>query len=270
MGILSQVSELVAAFERTAERAPWVRARFFWQQGFCSGITFERPGHDDIQSYLPGHQLQAMSAQAGELAARMYKLGWRPSGSFPNAKAVYSEPQDFWVDLLTQFTRTGYLCYIIRHGTRRLEAVHIDYVEPEWVYIDNYPDVCLILLTWMKTEASKRSLDIEASKRSLDGDETSDQERLHFDEKCLTIYLDGKPYRITNPNTFKLYQTIADAKAAITRRQIRSQLKRGFSGSKQIPAYLAKLPKELRTTVKSGPTGYWLQLPDKRSTKGRT
>ncbi len=88
--------------------------------------------------------------------------------------------------------------------------------------------------------------------------------RLSFDPETMTITLDGKHYRIDDPKVFAVYRAIADRgpdatwiiKADIARKV------RAVAGSKTIPCLLNKLPRELRTTVKTSTRGYALHLPD--------
>jgi hypothetical protein len=169
MELLAQLTDLIAAFEPMAARAPWVQARFSWQHGVCNGIEFVRPGHNDAESFLPGSQLRAMSAHAGNLAADMYKRGWGP-WRHPQRPAVpieYHLPEERWVDLLTHFPETGHLCYVDRHGSHLPAAGRIDYDQPEPVYIDNYAQVSLIALTCLKTEISRLASD---SRQGLEND----------------------------------------------------------------------------------------------------
>jgi hypothetical protein len=86
--------------------------------------------------------------------------------------------------------------------------------------------------------------------------------RLRFDEETWTVYLDGEPIEIEDPNAFILYQLI-HLEGPITRRQIRKQHPR-CKGDKTIPRLLDRLPVALLRTVQSGEPGYWVKLPPKK------
>jgi hypothetical protein len=91
----------------------------------------------------------------------------------------------------------------------------------------------------------------------------SDCPRLSFDSQTQTVNLDGKQFRIENPKSYFLYQTIAEANGQpMTRNELRKQSK-GLKGDKTIPNLLKKLPAKIRKTIKSGSHGYWLCLAPK-------
>jgi len=86
---------------------------------------------------------------------------------------------------------------------------------------------------------------------------------LSFDSQTQTVSLDGKQFRIENPKSYFLYQTIAEANGRpITRAELRQQNK-GLKGDKTIPNLLKKLPAKIKKTIKSGSHGYWLCLAPK-------
>jgi hypothetical protein len=96
----------------------------------------------------------------------------------------------------------------------------------------------------------------------LVGDRRS--ERLHFDSPTQTITLDGFPHHIDDPKAFAVYKAIADAcPLPITKRKIQGQVP-GCRGVKTIPLLLARLPRPLKDTVRSGVNGYWLDLAPKQ------
>jgi hypothetical protein len=87
--------------------------------------------------------------------------------------------------------------------------------------------------------------------------------RLQFDAQTFTVILDKRRYQVENPKAFILYKTIADKKGApITRAGLR-QADPIFRGDKTVPRLLKLLPRQLRKTIKSSHSGYWLQLASK-------
>jgi hypothetical protein len=88
----------------------------------------------------------------------------------------------------------------------------------------------------------------------------SEAERLRFDVQTLTVTLDNKPFKISNPKAFSVYKAIADSRPnPITRASIQSRVP-GCRGEKTIRRLLNTLQEPLRECVQSGPAGYWLEL----------
>jgi hypothetical protein len=90
---------------------------------------------------------------------------------------------------------------------------------------------------------------------------------LIWDDLAQTVSVDGKDYQIDNPKTYHIYRTIATAEhRPITRAMIQQQVA-GVRGRKAIPQHIEKLPAQLRKTIESNTTGYWLKLPPVRKSK---
>jgi hypothetical protein len=83
---------------------------------------------------------------------------------------------------------------------------------------------------------------------------------LRFDRETLTITFDGMRYSIENPKVFLVYQAIAEAGEPITRARLRLRVK-GINNPKAVRTMVDLLPERLNETVRSGPFGFWLELP---------
>jgi hypothetical protein len=115
-------------------------------------------------------------------------------------------------------------------------------------------------------EASEEFLELEAFGEQTtlvrDGTDVAGwgRKRLQFDALTQTIALDGTHHRIADPKAFAVYEAIANAcPMPLTKATIRNQVT-GCRGDKKIPQLMKVLPKQLRETVQSGPSGYWLKL----------
>src|SRR5262249_48130739 len=93
------------------------------------------------------------------------------------------------------------------------------------------------------------------------GSATPPAPRLAFDDATFTVTLDGTPYAIGDPKTYRLYKANARARQPPeTDAPLRKQVP-GLNGRHAVPRRLKDLPGAVRATVHTSTAGHWLQLP---------
>ncbi len=88
----------------------------------------------------------------------------------------------------------------------------------------------------------------------------ADGARLHFDQDTHTVTLDGEAFKIDNPRAFLVYRAVWEAHEPITRDELRGKVK-GISNPKAVNSLRQQLPHLLAKTLRSGPEGFWIDLP---------
>jgi hypothetical protein len=107
----------------------------------------------------------------------------------------------------------------------------------------------------------KGAVQLDGEGVPLDGTAEAEARRLAFDDDTHTVTLDGVPHKVSDPKAYEVYKTICRRDGAtITKREIGGKVKR-VAGAKAIPKLIAALPAAVRRTVRSGPAGYWHDLP---------
>jgi RNase P subunit RPR2 len=130
---------------------------------------------------------------------------------------------------------------------------------PQWLPLVPLLDKKLDPRTDEEKARSARELQAKLLQRALEP--PPPKPRLGFDDETQTVVLDGVSRPCPNPRCYFLYKAIADRKGKeVNSTALRSEVK-GTGGDKTIRKLLDTLPRALRSTVKSGPLGYWLNLP---------
>jgi hypothetical protein len=88
----------------------------------------------------------------------------------------------------------------------------------------------------------------------------SGSERLRFDPETLTVTFTGTSYKISDPKGFAVYRELAKTCPLPLTKAILQDRVPGCRGEKKIRQLLNALPNDLSRTVRSGPSGYWLDL----------
>lgn len=87
--------------------------------------------------------------------------------------------------------------------------------------------------------------------------------RLLFEQDTWTITFDGMPLNIEKPKAFLIFRAIYEC-PHITRDKLRAKVS-GIRGDKTIPNMIESLPQQLRSTIRSDNSGYWVSLPHKKN-----
>jgi hypothetical protein len=106
----------------------------------------------------------------------------------------------------------------------------------------------------------------------MTGNTSQPPSRLSFDKETLTITLDRSSCHIDDPKAFAVYLVIAENQPQpMTKAKIGGKVA-GVKGKNKIPQLLKSLPQHLRSTVRSGKNGYYIDLspPAKRRKKSAT
>jgi hypothetical protein len=160
----SRISDLKADFQRIADRANWVRAGFTLKEGRF-GMYMLGPPVDDGTALVSGIQsnqelaimleLLALTDQAGSMVAKVYQSdrGWIKTDSSKPFSYDLRRASDFWFVFLLHTPPVCFQCQVkAPDGDGRIAFPHLgkDKSEQE-LWIDNYPQVCVSALTWLKT-----------------------------------------------------------------------------------------------------------------------
>jgi hypothetical protein len=115
-----------------------------------------------------------------------------------------------------------------------------------------------LMLDLCKAVAKEFSLSVESTS-------SQPKPRLTFDQSTWSITMDGLSFENLKPKAFLIYKAVSE-NPNITRQKLRSTI-RGIKGDKTIPNALATLPDDLKQTVESDNSGYWIRLPTRTRKK---
>jgi hypothetical protein len=236
--LASQLADLQADFQRTADQHPWL----------CLGVppmggefglpqVGELDGMPLLQLGFPGvrtpedrrlrcvvDHVEALTAQADRLLMTALE-------------GPHRIPAD-WVQYIREGHQQGYGYYgWVRWLWFAVPVQHVHRFE-------NYAQVAAtalrVLRDWCQPQSS--------------------HQRLRFDQDTYTVTLDGDTFKVNNPKAFLVLRTVAEAGGPITRAALRGKV-RGINGNKAVNTMRKSLPPPLAEILKSGPDGFRIELP---------
>src|SRR6266542_4347795 len=163
----SQLRELHADFQRIADRAPWVRAACSVKNGRFGLFTLGHPEGDGSDAALVRSvgdpkelaivsELDVLTNHAGDLTSQFLRAGGGKGNIISTGSVTYhlQQPWELWLFLLLHTPPLLMHCWTKGLDGNEFFAFSQPSGNDVAVWIDNYPQVCVSALGWLKSKSA--------------------------------------------------------------------------------------------------------------------